>query len=97
MSIKEKRVCPKLRDACIFTLIVQLFLLAITNLATDGGHIGQICFFAVAGFSSYPISALIFRPRSPTSVDLMLIPSGILIVYPLTFFLADFVWDLRGF
>jgi hypothetical protein len=97
MSTKEKRVCPKLRDACIFAFIVQLFLLAITNLATDGGYIGQICLFAVAGFSSYPISALIFRPKSPTSVDLILIPSGILIVYPLTFFLADFVWDLRGF
>ena len=42
MSTKVKRVCPKLRDACIFAFIVQLFLLAITNLATDGGYIGQI-------------------------------------------------------
>jgi hypothetical protein len=95
MSTKEKRVCPKLQNAFISSIIIQLILLVFTEMT--GVHMWQIFIFAVAGYNSYPISALIFRPKSPTSVDLILIPTGILIVYPLTFVLADFVWDLRGF
>ena len=78
MAVRSYRTCKPLRDALIFAVAIQIPLLLLAGLATDGGALGQICFFAFVAFSSFLFSVLIFRPTTPTKVDLIIIRIGFL-------------------
>lgn len=95
--MKLSKPCPKLKDAVKFSFALQIPLMLLAGLATDGGMIGQICLFAFVGFNSYLLSVLIFRPHSPTKFDLFLVRVGFLPSIILAGYLANYIWDLRGY
>ena len=97
MTTKTCRTCPDLRAAIKFSLMTQAFIVILAGFVADGGAAGQIAFFAFVSFNSYLGSVLLFRPKSPTKLDLILIRAGFLPTIVITAFLADYIWDLRGF
>jgi hypothetical protein len=97
MATRTYRACPPLREALKFSLVTQVILLLLAAMATDGGGVAQIAFFAFVGFNSYVGSVLLFRPRSPSKFDILLIKIGFLPTLFGAFFLAHHIWDLRGF
>ena len=97
MTTKTNRTCPDLRAAIKFSLVTQILIVILAGFVADGGAAGQIAFFAFVSFNSYLASVLLFRPKIPTKLDLILIRAGFLPTLVITAFLADYVWDLRGF
>lgn len=97
MAARFYRTGKPLRDALIFALAIQVPLFLLAGLATDGGAIAQICFFAFIAFSSFLFSVLIFRPTTPTKVDLFIIRIGFIPTFFAAFFLCEHIWNLRGF
>lgn len=94
---KTYRVCTKLGEAIKFSLCIQVLIVLLAGFATDGGAIGQIAFFAFVSFNSYPVSVLLLRPICPTKFDLMLIRFGYLPTLFITAYVANYVWEIRGF
>lgn len=97
MTIKTYRACPDLHAAIKFSLVTQVFIVILAGFVADGGAVGQIAFFSFVSFNSYLFSVLLFRPKSPTKLDLVLIRAGFLPTIVITLFLTDYIWDLRGF
>jgi len=97
MTTKTYRACPDLRAAIKFSLMTQAFIVILAGFFADGGAAGQVAFFAFVSFNSYLVSVLLFRAKSPTKLDLILIRAGFLPTIVITAFLADYIWDLRGF
>jgi hypothetical protein len=97
MPPKTYRACPDLRAAIKFSLVTQILIVILAVFVADGGAAGQIAFFAFVSFNSYPASVLVFRPKNPTKLDLVLIRAGFLPTIVITAYLADYIWDLRGF
>lgn len=97
MTPKIYRACPDLRAAIKFSLVTQALIVILAGFVADGGAVGQIAFFAFVSSNSYLASVLIFRAKTPTKLDLILIRAGFLPKIVITAFLADYVWDLRGF
>jgi hypothetical protein len=97
MTTKTHRACPDLRRAIKFSLVIQAFIVILAGFATDGRATGQIAFFAFVSFNSFLAAVLLFRPKNPTKIDLILIRAGFLPTIVITAFLANYVWDLRGF
>lgn len=95
-TIQSRRLSQPLQDAVVFSLVLQAPLLLLASLATDGGRIFQIFFFACVAFNFYLVSALLFRPKSPTKFDFIFIRAGYLPIIIATYFLSNWVWDLRG-
>ena len=97
MTTKTYRACPDLRAAVQFSLVIQAFIVILAAFMADGGAAGQIAFFAFVSFNSYLLSVLVFQPKNPTKIDLILIRAGFLPTIPITVFLVNYIWDLRGF
>jgi len=97
MTTKTYRACPDLRAAIKFSLVTQILIVILAGFVADGGGAAQIVFFAFVSFNSYLASVLVFRPKNPTKLDLVLIRAGFLPTIVITAFLADCIWDLRGF
>jgi hypothetical protein len=97
MTTKTYRACPDLRAAIKFSLVTQILIVILAGFVADGGAAGQIAFFAFVSFNSYLASVLLFRPKSPTKLDLILIRAGFLPTIVITAFLADYIWGIRGF
>jgi len=95
-ATRTYRACQPLREALKFSLGVQLILLTLAAFVADGGGAWQICYFTFIAFSSYLASVLIFRPKAPTKLDLVVIRAGFLPALVVTIFLADHIWTLRG-
>jgi hypothetical protein len=97
ISKKTYRASSELRDATLFSLCIQVFIVLLAGLVTDGGAIGKLAFFAFVSFNSFLASVLLFRPKSPTRFDLLLIRAGYIPTLIITAYLANYVWDIRGF
>ena len=97
MTTKTSRACPDLRAAIKFSLVTQTFIVILAGFAADGGAAGQIAFFAFVSFNSYLASVLLFRPKCPTKLDLILIRARFLPTIIITAFLSNHIWDLREF
>ena len=97
MTTKTYSACPGLRAAVQFSLVIQAFIVILAAFMTDGGAAGQIAFFAFVSFNSYLVSVLVFRPKNPTKIDLILIRAGLIPTILITGFLVNYIWDLRGF
>lgn len=97
MASRSYRACPELLEAIHFSLMIQVFLLILTGFIADGGNTSQMCVFSTIGFNSYLILALIFRPKSPTRMDLFLIRAGFLPTIEAAYLISDRIWKLRGF
>ena len=91
------RVSPQIRSAVRFSLAVQLPILLVSAFIVDHGSTFQHAYFAFVGFNSLLLSTLIFRPKTPSRSDLWLIRFGYLPTLAATFFIADYVWSLRGY
>ena len=97
MTTKTYRACSDLRAAVQFSLVIQAFIVILAAFMAGGGAAGQIAFFAFVSFNSYLVSVLVFRPKNPTKIDLILIRAGFLPTISITVFLVNYIWDLRGF
>jgi hypothetical protein len=97
MTTKTYRACPDLRAAIKFSLVIQILIVILAGFVADGGAAGQIVLFAFVSFNSYLASVLLFRPKCPSKLDLIVIRAGFLPTIVITAFLADYIWDLRGF
>ena len=97
MTTKTYRACPDLRAAVQFSLVIQIFIVILAAFMADGGVAGQIAFFAFVSFNAYLASVLVFRPKNPTKIDWILIRAGFFPTIPITGFLVNYIWDLRGF
>lgn len=97
MTTKTYRACPNLRAAIKFSLATQAIIVILAGFVADGGQIAQIVLIAFGSFNPYLISVLVFRPKNPTKLDLILIRAGFLPTILIAAILANTVWDLRDF
>jgi hypothetical protein len=84
-------------DTCIFEAVgLQLVLGLLSLLILDGGRVAQMCGIALAAFWSGAVVLIWRHPQSPSRLDLELIRFGYLPVAVIAFFLAGWIWHLRG-
>lgn len=84
-------------DSPIFEAVaIQIVLGLLGFMILDGGAIARICGIALLAFWG-GAAVLIWRhPQSPSRVDIELIRFGYLPLIVISYFLACWVWHLRG-
>jgi len=80
----------------IDAVAIQIVLGLLSLLILDGGTTARVCGMALVAFWSGVAVQICRNPRSPSRVDLQLIRFGYLPVVVIAFFLAQWIWHLRG-
>jgi len=89
-------ISPAYRKADFEALTIQAILGVFSLLILDGGATARYCGIALFAFWGGATVLIWRRPLSPTRMDIELIRFGYLPVIALAFFLASYVWHLRG-
>lgn len=84
-------------DRPIFEAVTfQIAICILAALTLDGGGFAQMCGIALPAFWG-GAAVLIWRhPQSPSRLDIELIRFGYFVVILITYFLAQWIWHLRG-
>jgi len=91
------KISPLYRQPIGIALGMQTLIGVFASLLLDGGMIAQLCGISLVAFWGGTATLIARRPHNPTQVDISLIRVGYLAAIMLTFFVAPYVWRLRGF
>lgn len=89
-------ISPAYRKPVFQAVALQVVIGLFSLMILDGGTTAQICGIALVAFWGGAVVLIWRRPQSPTQTDLALIRFGYLPLTMLAFFLAHFIWSVRG-
>ena len=89
-------ISPKYDSPIFEAVAIQIILGLLGLLILDGGAIALVCGIALVAFWG-GAAVLIWRhPQSPSRVDIEFIRFGYLPLVVMSYFLACWIWHLRG-
>lgn len=84
-------------DALRFALLQQVLLLPLAALILDGGGILLVTFFALSAYWGCVFLVWLRRRGSYTKFDLFIFRWGFFVLCVVSFFVARWIWSLRGY
>ncbi|MGV3771400.1 MAG: hypothetical protein ACO1QB_00760 [Verrucomicrobiales bacterium] len=90
------KVPNPLQVALISTSVQQALTLAFASMILDGGNCFRVCLIALIAFWAAAI-IIIFRKKPPSPIDRAFIRTAYVPICVIAFFLARFIWRMRGF
>lgn len=90
-------IAPALQNAVRFSLAVQIPLLLLSAFVADYGETAQMFYFGFLAFNALLFMVLLRRRNCPTKLDLFIIRTGFLPLIVGTYFMAFWIWKMRGF
>ena len=95
MTIQATVISPY-RRVTKSAVIQQVLILVLASTILDGGVVAEICLFAAVAFWG-GVALIRFRRPVPTKIDLNLIEGSYVVLCVVAFFLAQWIWHLRGY
>jgi hypothetical protein len=89
-------ISPKYDSPIFEAVALQIVLGLLAALILDGGGIAQVCGIALLAFWGGAVVLIWRHPQSPSRLDVELIRFGYFPVILVSFFLACWIWHLRG-
>jgi hypothetical protein len=84
-------------EAIKLGVLEQVLLLPLAALVMDGGGIFLLVFFALAAYWGGALLIWLRRRGAYTRFDLVLFRWGFFVLCIISFFLARWIWSLRGY
>ena len=94
--MKRLPISPKYDSAIYEAVALQILFGLLGLMILDGGGIAQICGIALVAFWGGAVVLIWRHPQSPSRADIECIRFGYLPLIIISYFLACWVWHLRG-